>query len=256
MHALYSPFLIREDTGRIIEMSPESAELVKYAANAMLAQRISFINFLSRLSAKVGADIRDVRKGMGSDHRIGTHFLYPGPGFGGSCFPKDVAALAYQARLFDVEPLLLDATLQTNDAQREYIIHLVQEALGGKKIVGILGLAFKARTDDVRSSASIPLAQALLADGKKVLVHDPKATEAFLKEVPGVTVAELQEILSKADVVAIITEWDEYRTLSDDELKLLQGKTIVDCRNILARDVELEKMREYKIHYVGLGVTQ
>lgn len=253
LREVYSPFLIR-DTDRILEMSPESAELVKYGANAMLAMRISFINLLSQIAANTGADIRDVRKGVGSDYRIGKHFLYPGPGFGGSCFPKDVSALSFQAREAGVDPALIDATLATNTAQQHYITRLVLNAAKQTDTVAVWGLAFKANTDDARDSPAIFVAKQLLKAQNTVLVHDPQATKNFLKEVPQVTPQDRLEMLQQAGVLVIMTEWDEYRTLSGEELQALKGKTIVDARNILARPAELDKLKEHDIAYVGVGV--
>ncbi len=253
LREVYSPFLIR-DQNRIQEMNCASAELVKYGANTMLAMRISFINLLSQLCTHVGADIRDVRQGIGSDYRIGMHFLYPGPGFGGSCFPKDVSSLAFQLREAGVDPALVSATLSTNSAQQHHITRTILEHTKDSEAVGLWGLAFKANTDDVRDSASIFVSQQLLKHQKKLYVHDPQATHNYLKVQPHATTTTRQEMLKEIDVLVILTEWNEYRTLTQEELTLLQGKTIVDARNLLAREAELKKLREHNITYVGVGM--
>jgi len=232
---LYAPFV---RTGNpLIVMDIPSAEMTKYAANAMLATRISFMNQIAGLCEVVGADVTHVRRGIGSDRRIGPAFLFPGPGYGGSCFPKDVKALRVTAAEREVPLGILDAVEQANEAQKHVLFEKLQRHLGDlkQKTVAVWGLAFKAETDDVRESPALVLVEALLCAGAKVQVHDPAAMKAAARQLGSrVTYAEhAYDALNGADGLAIVTEWLEYRNPDFARIKkLLNRALIVDGRNL------------------------
>jgi UDPglucose 6-dehydrogenase len=235
---LYEPFNRKRD--RLISMDIRSAELTKYAANAMLATKISFMNELSNLAEKVGADIENVRIGIGSDPRIGYHFIYPGCGYGGSCFPKDVRALAHTAQEHGVEPTLIRAVEAVNDAQKTVLFRKIRghygEDLAGKT-VAIWGLAFKPNTDDMREASSRVLMEALWASGASVRAYDPEAAEETRRiygDRPDLVICASQdEALEGADCLAILTEWREFRSPDFDRLKAkLSAPVIFDGRNL------------------------
>jgi len=232
---LYAPFV---RTGNpLIVMDIPSAEMTKYAANAMLATRISFMNQIARLCEAVGADVSHVRRGIGSDRRIGQGFLFPGPGYGGSCFPKDVKALIRTATESEVPLDVLQAVESANDAQKHVLFEKLKRHLGPlkQKTVAIWGLAFKAETDDVRESPALVLVEALLCEGVQVQVHDPAAMKTAARHL-GARVkyaTHAYDALSGADALAIVTEWLEYRNPDFPRIKqLLNRPLIVDGRNL------------------------
>ncbi|PYP14513.1 MAG: UDP-glucose 6-dehydrogenase [Gemmatimonadetes bacterium] len=232
---LYAPFV---RTGNpLIVMDIPSAEMTKYAANAMLATRISFMNQIARLCEAVGADVTHVRRGIGSDRRIGQGFLFPGPGYGGSCFPKDVKALIRTASESEVPLDVLQAVESANDAQKHVLFEKLKRHLGPlkQKTVAVWGLAFKAETDDVRESPALVLVEALLCEGVQVQVHDPAAMKTAARHL-GARVkyaTHAYDALSGADALAIVTEWLEYRNPDFARIKqLLNRPLIVDGRNL------------------------
>jgi UDPglucose 6-dehydrogenase len=236
LEELYAPFV---RTGNpLIFMDIASAELTKYAANAMLATRISFMNQIASLCEIVGADIAQVRRGIGSDRRIGAAFLFPGPGYGGSCFPKDVAALLRTGAERGVPLEVLAAVADANERQKRVMYEKLErhwpEGLGGR-VIAVWGLAFKAETDDVRESPALVLIEALLAAGATVRAHDPAAIETA-RRVLGDRVAytsHAYEALDGADGLAIVTEWREYRNPDFARMKqALRRPLVVDGRNL------------------------
>jgi UDPglucose 6-dehydrogenase len=236
MAALYAPFTRRQD--RVLFMDIASAEVTKYAANAMLASRISFMNQLARLCERVGADVSHVRRGIGSDDRIGSSFLFPGPGYGGSCFPKDVKALIRTMHEQGLEADLLEAIEAVNDRQKRVLPGRVRALLGEDltgAVVAVWGLAFKAETDDMRESSSIPLVEDLLARGARVRVHDPQAHETA-RAVFGDRVEYAKDPYAAAegaDCLVVVTEWLVYRNPDFARLReLLRRPLIVDGRNL------------------------
>lgn len=219
----------------VVITSPASAELIKYAANAFLATKISYANAIVALSEAVGADVVDVMLGMGYDPRIGPEFLKPGPGFGGSCFPKDISALLHTAREAGYHFDLLDGVVAVNEEQRERVVTKIRDAAGGSLAgvrVGVWGLTFKANTDDVRDSPAIAVVRDLLAEGAEVVAHDPALDHP---PVEGITLASSPlEAAQTAAVVAVLTEWDEYRWIDPPELAaMVSERRIVDARNLL-----------------------
>ena len=232
---LYAPFV---RTGNpLIVMDIPSAEMTKYAANAMLATRISFMNQIARLCEAVGANVTHVRRGIGSDRRIGQAFLFPGPGYGGSCFPKDVKALIRTAFENEVALDVLQAVEDANDAQKHVLFEKLKRHLGDlrDKTVAVWGLAFKAETDDVRESPALVLVEALLCEGVKVQVHDPAAMKTAARHLGSrVKYAEhAYDALSGAHALAVVTEWLEYRNPDFARMKqLLAQPLIVDGRNL------------------------
>jgi UDPglucose 6-dehydrogenase len=250
---LYGPFL-RTDKPFLV-MTPESAELTKYVANALLSTKISFINEMANLCELLGGDINDVRRGIGHDRRIGFAFLFPGVGYGGSCFPKDVRALAHLARQVNLEPLLLDAVDEVNSRQKHVLTHkMVQHYKGhlaGKQFA-IWGLAFKPKTDDVREAPALTLIEQLLEHGAKVAVHDPEAMEnvrqAFGERL--VYANSPVDVLEGADALAINTEWGEFRNPDFNEMKRrMRAAVIFDGRNLY----DPATMREHGFTYYSIG---
>ncbi len=232
---LYAPFV---RTGNpLIVMDIPSAEMTKYAANAMLATRISFMNQMARLCEAVGANVTHVRRGIGSDRRIGQAFLFPGPGYGGSCFPKDVKALMRTASENDVPLGILDAVEQANEAQKQVLFDKLKRHIGDLKqrTIAVWGLAFKAETDDVRESPALVLVEALLCAGANVQVHDPAAMKSAARHLGSRVkyAAHAYEALGGADALAVATEWLEYRNPDFAKIKgLLKQPLIVDARNL------------------------
>ena len=214
-----------------------TAELTKYAANAFLATKISFINEMADLCEAVGADVQDLARGIGLDNRIGAKFLHAGPGYGGSCFPKDTLALLRTADEAGVEQRIVSTVVDVNDRRKAASAGRVREALGGSlegKRVGILGLTFKPNTDDMRDAPSIPLVEGLLAGGASVIAFDPVGREQAEKLLPPIDYAEsAEQAADGADALVIVTEWDEFRALDlDDIASLMRGTTLVDLRNV------------------------
>ena len=238
-------------------MDPRSAELTKYAANAMLATRISFMNEVAMLCEKVGADVDAVRKAMGSDKRIGHPFLFPGVGYGGSCFPKDVKALVATARNQGLDFSLLAAVDAVNDRQKRLLgqkakLHFADKGgLRGKR-VGVWGLAFKPKTDDLRQAPAVALIDELLAEGAVVTAHDPVAMEAYQKQHHnGVTLVENPYAAAEgAQALFLVTEWNEFRQPDFARLKsCMAAPVLFDGRNIW----NPARMREQGFTYFGIG---
>ena len=253
MTELYAPFL---RTGKpILFMDNPSAEMTKYAANAMLATRISFMNQVANLCEKVGANVDLVRKGIGSDTRIGSAFLFPGPGFGGSCFPKDVKALARTARGEGAPMSVLEAVDQANERQKRRLCEKLEQALNGKlkgARIAVWGLSYKPQTDDMRESPSLALIDQLLEEGAEVVVHDPVAmTEAKRRIGDRIAFAENSyAAVAGADALAIVTEWNEYRHPDLKRVKeALRRPIIVDGRNLY----DPARMRQLGFTYLSIG---
>jgi UDPglucose 6-dehydrogenase len=250
---LYSPFL-RTDKP-LLTMTPESAELTKYVANALLSTKISFINEMANLCERLGGDINDVRRGIGHDRRIGFAFLFPGVGYGGSCFPKDVRALAHLANQVGIDPLLLNSVDEVNSRQKHVLMHKIEQHFGGHlagKQFGLWGLAFKPKTDDVREAPALTLIDQLLDRGAKVAVHDPEAMEN-VKTIYGEKLVYGHtplDVLEGADALAINTEWGEFRNPDFAEMRRrMRQPVIFDGRNLY----ETETMREYGFTYYSIG---
>jgi UDPglucose 6-dehydrogenase len=236
LRELYAPFLRTEHP--FLVMSPESAEMCKYVANALLATKISFINEIANLCERMEADVNEVRRGIGHDSRIGFAFLFPGVGYGGSCFPKDVRALQSMARDHGVAPRILEAVDQVNLHQKAVMLQRIknhfEHNIAGKRIA-IWGLSFKPRTDDIREAPALTLIDRLLADGAKLQVHDPEALENVRAEYgERLTYAEQQyEALERADCLAIMTEWKEFLRPDLARMrKTMRSPVIFDGRNL------------------------
>jgi UDPglucose 6-dehydrogenase len=236
LRELYAPFLRTERP--FLVMTPESAEMTKYAANAMLATKISFINEMANLCDRLGADINDVRRGIGHDQRIGFQFLFPGPGYGGSCFPKDIRAILGMGRKVGQPMRMMQSVDDVNEAQKQVLFTKVKSHfksdLAGKTIA-VWGLAFKPRTDDIREAPALVLIDSLLAAGAKVRAHDPEAT-ANVREIYGDRISYSDRpygALEGADGLVLVTEWPEFRTPDFEVMKrLLAGPVVFDGRNI------------------------
>ncbi|MBK7614770.1 MAG: UDP-glucose/GDP-mannose dehydrogenase family protein [Burkholderiales bacterium] len=262
MRALYSPFVRNRD--RLLVMDVRSAEFTKYAANAMLATRISFMNELSRLAERLGADIEHVRVGIGSDPRIGTHFLYAGAGFGGSCFPKDVKALAHMSAEAGVPSLMMAAVESVNEAQKQILAHKVVQAYGESlqgKTFAVWGLSFKPNTDDMREAPSRVLIAELVRRGGMVRAYDPvalsEAQRALVLDLgPAALSAQVcfcessMSALDGAHALCIVTEWKEFRTPDFSEIAgKLADKRVFDGRNLY----EPELMQSFGLEYQSIG---
>ncbi len=252
LRELYSPFV--RSGSPILFMDIPSAEVTKYAANAMLATRISFMNQIAELCERVGADVFAVRRGIGSDTRIGSAFLYPGPGYGGSCFPKDVKALVHTARTVGMNPDLFEAVEAVNARQKSVMFQKLVQLLGDVRgtTVAVWGLAFKAGTDDMRESPAIPLIDALLDGGATVRAHDPEAMEVA-RGIWGDRVSFVPEpfaALDGADALAVVTEWLVYRTPDFERVRALLGRRVlVDGRNLY----EPTRLTRMGFQYAGIG---
>jgi UDPglucose 6-dehydrogenase len=254
MDELYGPFV---RTGNpVIHMDVESAELTKYAANAMLATRISFMNEIANICSRVGANVDKVRKGIGSDNRIGSRFLFAGLGYGGSCFPKDVKAIVRTAEEQGYPFEILKAVEKVNESQKRILFEMVQQHYGGDlagKRFAVWGLAFKPNTDDMREAPSVVVVEALLGAGATVAAHDPEATDECRKHYLGdrVEYAETpMEALRGADGLILVTEWNEFRRPDFDRVKeLLRQPVIFDGRNIYNR----RTVEELGFTYYGIG---
>ncbi|HXG71751.1 MAG TPA: UDP-glucose/GDP-mannose dehydrogenase family protein [Gemmatimonadaceae bacterium] len=253
MTDLYAPFV---RTGKpVILMDIASAEMTKYAANGMLATRISFMNEIANLCEKLGADIDFVRRGIGSDSRIGPSFLFPGPGYGGSCFPKDVKALVRMAAECDVPLDVLSAVEQANERQKRRLVAKLRHALNGKLKgchIALWGLAFKPGTDDMREAPSLTIIESLLSEGASLCVHDPVAMD-HARNIVGNRIdyaGTNYEALVGADALVIVTDWNEYRHPDFERVKRsLKQPVIVDGRNLY----DVEKMRELGVRYHSMG---
>jgi UDPglucose 6-dehydrogenase len=254
LQELYKPFLRTEHP--YLNMGLESAEMTKYVANCMLATKISFINEMANLCERVGADINEVRRGIGHDQRIGFQFLFPGVGYGGSCFPKDVRALMRVAENHNLHPQILEAVDEVNNKQKYSLFNKITKNFGddlSQRKFAIWGLAFKPRTDDIREAPSLILIEHLLKAGAKVAVHDPVAMEN-VKAIFGDKISYADhhyDTIADADAIAIITEWNEYRNPDFDYLKLkLKSPVIFDGRNLF----DPKKMKERGFYYSGIGL--
>lgn len=255
MRDIYRPFIL-DDPGKLFVIDRRSSELTKYGSNAMLATRISFMNELARLCEKVGANIDHVRRGMGSDPRIGKKFLYSGPGYGGSCFPKDVQALVRSGEDFGVKLEVLHAVTSANNSQKYFVAEKLKRRFGdlkGKKVT-VWGLAFKPGTDDVRETPSRILIDSCLKWGAEVVAHDPEAESAFKRSIgspKGLTYADsAYEALKGSDALVLMTEWSEYRRPNWEKVaQLMREKNVFDFRN----QYDAEKMIEAGFHYECVG---
>jgi UDPglucose 6-dehydrogenase len=252
MRALYEPFV---RTGHpILVMDPPSAELTKYAANAMLATRISFMNEVANLCDRVGADVHNVRMGMGTDTRIGASFLFPGVGYGGSCFPKDVKALIRTAHDHEVAMRVVESVDEANERQKAVMVPRIEAYLGGLsgKVVAVWGLAFKPRTDDMREAPALANIEALLAAGASVRAYDPKAMTPA-RSLIGESVKLCQrsyEAVEGADALLVVTEWNEFREPDFERIKsLMRRPAIFDGRNIYNPRI----VKDLGFHYEGVG---
>jgi UDPglucose 6-dehydrogenase len=252
---IYRPLFLNR--APLVFTSRRTAELTKYAANAFLAMKISFINEMADLCEAVGADVQDLARGIGLDNRIGPKFLHAGPGYGGSCFPKDTLALLRTADEAGVAQRIVSTVVDVNDRRKEAMAGRVREALGGSldgKAIGVLGLTFKPNTDDMRDAPSIPLVRGLLEGGASVTAFDPVGREQAEPLLPGIAfAASAEEVADGADALVIVTEWDEFRALDLSELAgRMRGKVLVDLRNIYDRaDAE-----EAGLTYRGVGRPQ
>lgn len=258
MEELYEPF--NRQIGRTIRMSNLSAEVVKYAANCFLATKISFMNEIARLCDKTGADVSEVRHGISTDSRIGTQFLYPGPGYGGSCFPKDVKALIYKAKELGLDFKIVTATEEVNAEQKLYMFHKLKNhfnELSGKHIA-IWGTAFKANTDDIRETPAQYIVEELTRAGAKVTFYDPEAADNFAamakeKEFAATKVGNKYDCLQGADALLVLTEWKEFRAPDFHEIKeRLNSPVIFDGRNLYKTSQVLSE--GFKYYAVGKAI--
>jgi UDPglucose 6-dehydrogenase len=253
LRELYRPLNLIETP--VIVTGLESAELVKYASNAFLATKISFINEMAALCESVGADVHAVASGMGLDGRIGRKFLHAGPGYGGSCFPKDSLALVRTAQEQGTPCRIVESVVEVNAAQRARMVQKIRKALGGSesgKTIAVLGLTFKPETDDMRDAPSITIISALLERGAHIRAHDPKGMEEAKRVLPGEIeyCSNAYETFEDADAVVLITEWNAYRGLDMDEMKKrMRGKTFVDLRNVY----EPTEMQRAGLDYYCVG---
>lgn len=255
LRTLYEPFNRSHD--RLISMDIRSAELTKYAANAMLATKISFMNELANIAEELDADIEHVRIGIGSDPRIGYHFIYPGTGYGGSCFPKDVRALAKSAEASGYNAELLNAVENVNERQKMRLISKIQDYYGGEltgKTFALWGLSFKPSTDDMREAPSRVIIDALVEAGASVRAYDPEAMEEAARIYPdsqGLSLCRsAQDAVANSDALIIVTEWQEFRSPDFDELKSgLADRVIFDGRNLYDPDL----LKSFEIEYIGIG---
>ena len=252
MKDVYSPLYINEKP--ILHTNVATAEMIKYAANAFLALKISYINEVANLCEAVGADVHLVAKGMGQDGRISPKFLHPGPGFGGSCFPKDTQAFATLSRKKGVPMNTIDAAITTNNIQKTRMVEKLKNLIGGDfsgKTIGILGLAFKPNTDDVRESSSIEMIQSILDGGGKVKAYDPIANKSMQNIFPDLNyVHSWEETCDGVDAMVIMTEWNEFRGMDLKKLKkLMKTPLVLDTRNILSMD----KLSEFGFQFDNVG---
>ena len=255
MRQLYRPLFLIETP--ILFTNLETSELIKYASNAFLAMKISYINQVSDLCDKVGADVHDVARGIGLDGRIGPKFLHPGPGYGGSCFPTDTLALVKTARDANAPISLIETTVEFNDSRKRQMVERVAAALGGSvagKTIAALGLTFKPNTDDMRDAPSLVILPELLKRGAKVRAHDPVGVEEAKKLMPGLRYCEdPYDAVTGADVLVILTEWNSYRALDLKRIRtLMKAANIVDLRNIYRPD----EVAELGYRYTSLGRPQ
>ena len=248
---IYRPLYLIETP--FVITTPESAEMIKYASNAFLATKVSFINEISGLCELLGADVHDVAKGMGMDVRIGSKFLHPGPGFGGSCFPKDAQALVALGRSVNYDVRIVEAALRVNQSQKNSIIDRIRRLLPrlDGKTIAILGLAFKPETDDIREAPSIKIIGDLLKAGARIRAYDPAAMESARRLLTDVQYCEDEYDAARgSDALVVVTEWNQFRRLDMDRLKqLMREPNIIDLRNLY----EPEAMRSAGFKYLAMG---
>jgi UDPglucose 6-dehydrogenase len=252
MRDLYRPLYLIETP--FVITSLEGAELIKYAANAFLATKISFINEIANLCEKVGCDVHDVARAIGMDRRIGPKFLHAGPGFGGSCFPKDTAALSVIGQQYSSPTKIVDAVIDVNANQRRSMIPKIEKLAGGGvagKRIGVLGLAFKPETDDIRDAPSVEIIRGLLKAGASVTAYDPVARDEALRVLPEIEYANDEyEAAAGAEVLVFVTEWNQFRALDMERIrKTMKVPRIADLRNIY----DPADMRAMGFEYVGVG---
>ena len=252
MRSLYRPLFLRETP--ILITSRETAELTKYAANAFLATKITFINELADPCEQVGADVQEVAKGIGLDGRIGSKFLHAGPGYGGSCFPKDTLALVRTARESSTPMRIVEAVVDVNEARKTRMAEKVIAACGGSvagKTIAVLGLTFKPNTDDMRDSPSLVIVPLLQASGARVRAYDPVGMDAARTMIDGLDVGDsAYEVADGADALVLITEWNQFRALDLKRLKAVMARPVfVDLRNVYRPD----EMAAEGFHYVSVG---
>ena len=256
LRELYTVFVI-DDPSKLFIVDRRSSELIKYGSNAMLATRISFMNELARLCEKVGADIDNVRRGMGSDPRIGRKFLWAGPGYGGSCFPKDVAALVKTGDHYGVSLEVLKSVTTANEAQKKHGARKILDHFGGKlqgKTVAVWGLAFKPGTDDVREAPAITIIEMLLDAGAHVIGHDPQGQDNFSREIGSKKnlsyVEDAYDAAKNADALVLVTEWPEYKRPNFEKIAgLMRTKNIFDLRN----QWSFKNLKNHGFHYQCIG---
>jgi UDPglucose 6-dehydrogenase len=252
MKEVYRPLYVNEKP--ILHTNVATAEMIKYAANAFLALKISYINEVANLCEAVGADVHLVAKGMGQDGRISPKFLHPGPGFGGSCFPKDTQAFATLSREKGVPMNTIDAAITTNNIQKTRMVEKLNNLIGGDfsgKTIGVLGLAFKPSTDDVRESSSIEMIQSILDGGGKVKAYDPIANKSMQNIFPDLDyLHSWEETCDGVDAMVIMTDWNEFRGMNLKKLKkVMKTPLVLDTRNILSMD----KLSEYGFQFDNVG---
>ncbi len=253
LRELYRPLNLIEAPIMVTDL--ESAEITKYASNAFLATKISFINEISQLCEKTGADVHAVAKGMGLDGRIGKKFLHAGPGYGGSCFPKDTQAMIRMAQEHGTSSRIVEAVVEVNASQKARMVSKIKEALGGSvadKTIAVLGLTFKPETDDMRDAPSLAILPALADRGATIIAHDPQGMEEARKELPPTIQYgdSIDDVVANADAVILMTEWNEYRGLDLDHLKeQMRGNVFVDLRNVY----ETSLMQAHGFSYSCIG---
>ena len=249
---LYKPLYLIETP--IVITDTRTAELIKYASNAFLAVKISFINDMANLCEETGADVVTLAKAMGLDKRIGGKFLHAGPGYGGSCFPKDTLALNKTAHEYGQTLRIVEAAVEVNSAQKAKMVKKIRHALGGSeagKTIAVLGLAFKPETDDMREAPAITILPALAEKGARVVAHDPEAISAAKKIMPELEYAtDPYEACEGADALVIMTEWNEYRSLNLEKIKkLMKSPVFIDLRNVY----EPKALKDAGFEYFGVG---
>ncbi len=248
---LYNPLYLIETP--IVVTNVVSAEMIKYASNAFLATKVSFINEIANLCEAVGADVHEVARGMGLDNRIGRKFLHPGPGFGGSCFPKDTRAILNMAKEAGVPARVIEAVVEANDRQAGRMVEKIARAVGGLKgrKLGVLGIAFKPNTSDVRESPAVRVIQEVVRAGGRVRAYDPAAMDEARRALPGVEFADdAYDAAAGCDALVIATEWNQFRNLDWERMKaVLRAPVVVDLRNVY----EPAPMKALGIAYVGVG---
>jgi len=251
MQDLYKPLYLIETPFVITNI--ETAELIKYAANSFLATKISFINEISNLCERIGADVHMVAKGMGLDQRIGPKFLHPGPGFGGSCLPKDTSALLKIAETHDVQLGIIDAAVRANENQRAYMVQKIRDEMGSlrNKTLAVLGLAFKPNTDDIRDAPALTIIQGLQKEGAKIRTYDPVAMKEAARQIPKMKCCKnAYDAVKGADAVVLITEWNQFRNLDLARIiTLLREPFFFDLRNVY----DPQKMKAKGFRYFSVG---